>query len=65
MVFEVPKRAVFFVIYFLFFCESVSPSCHQMLYPTAPPLNVVTWIKKIIFERGGGIKNQFGGFIHP
>ena len=37
-----------------------------MLYTAAPRPNVVTWIKKDIFEGGGWIKKtNFGGFTHP
>ena len=71
---------VFFYVFFIFsfFCfflwicipqlpsNVVSHSCHQILYPAMPLLNVVTGIKKMIFEGGGGDKKMnFGGFIHP
>ena len=65
----------FFVIFFIFLwiCipqlppNVVSHCCHQMLYTAAPRPNVVTWIKKMIFEGGGGGPGGmiFGGFIHP
>ena len=61
-----------FFLFFLWICipqlpsNVVSHSCHQILYPATPLLNVVTGIKKMIFEGGGGDKKMnFGGFIHP
>ena len=67
--FGVPKCADFFDsfvnLYPLLTPNVVSHCCHQMLYPTAPPPNVVTWIKKMIFERGGGDKKLIWWFYTP
>ena len=65
---------LYFLLFFVFLwiwipqlpSNVVSHSCHQILYPATPLLNVITGIKKMIFEGGGGDKKkEFRWFYTP